>query len=127
MYESNKFFLNYEIAHIIENELEFRRKNEINLFSYCIMPDHIHLLISFRESYKKSLQIWISSFKRHTLKTVKEKFRINKLWHVNFYDHIVRKSEDMETIVQYILQNPVRKNMVNEWYEYPFSKIYTDD
>jgi REP element-mobilizing transposase RayT len=125
-FNSIEYFSNHDIAKAIESELEFRRNDEIHLFCYCIMPNHIHILISFKENYKKNLKIWVSSFKRYSQKIVNEKFSIKKLWHVNFYDHIVRKSEDMANIAQYILQNPVRKKIVEEWHEYPFSKLFTE-
>ena len=47
-----------DIAEIIINELKFRKDElkEINLICYCIMPDHLHLLLSFAESYSKSME-----------------------------------------------------------------------
>ncbi len=41
-------------------------------------------------------------------------------WQKDFYDHVVRTSEDIATQVKYILDNPVRKKLVSFWEEYPF-------
>jgi len=69
-YLSNPF-----VSKIILEELECRHTNrEIKLFCYCIMPDHLHMLISLKEHYTKkrgafgerTLQNWISAFKRYT-------------------------------------------------------------
>ena len=38
----------------------------------------------------------------------------------DFYDHVIRKSEDIVVQVRYILDNPVRKGLVSSWEEYPF-------
>ena len=41
-------------------------------------------------------------------------------WQKDFYDHVIRKSEDIAVQVRYILDNPVRKGLVPTWEEYPF-------
>ena len=109
-------FLNSGIAKIIEEELERRKTlNEISLYCYCLMPDHLHILMTLTEFYDKTLQNWVSSFKRFTSREIKEKFRVDRLWHKNFYEHIVGEDESMKNIAEYILHNPVRKNLVKEW------------
>lgn len=120
-----RYFLNNEMAKVISNVIEFRKSNlkEITVFCYCIMPDHLHMLLSLTENYNKSLQNWVSSFKRHTAKTMNELFGIKPVWQVNFYEHIVRKEESLRKIAEYVLNNPVRKGIVETWKEYPFSKM----
>ncbi len=118
------YFVDNKITKIIEDELEFRRiTKEINLLCYCIMPDHLHILLSLTEDYHKSLQNWVSAFKRYTTRVVNELFGIKPLWQKNFYDHVVRKEESLLKIAEYIVNNPVRKGIVSEWEEYPYSKI----
>jgi len=41
-------------------------------------------------------------------------------WQKDFYDHVIRKHEDITTQIKYILDNPVRKGLVSSWQEYPF-------
>lgn len=118
------YFENNKITNIIEDELEFRKTTkEINLLCYCIMPDHLHILLSLTEDYHKSLQNWVSAFKRYTTRVINELFGIKPLWQKNFYDHVVRKEESLIKIAEYIVNNPVRKGIVSEWEEYPYSKI----
>ncbi|MBI2485814.1 MAG: transposase [Deltaproteobacteria bacterium] len=122
--DKQPYFLNDKIATIIADEIEFRRiKKEIKVFCYCIMPDHLHILLSLTEDYRKRLQDWVSAFKRYTAKIASELFGIKPLWQKNFYDHIVRKEESLLTIAEYIVNNPVRKGMVPNWEEYLYSKI----
>ncbi|MBW1706986.1 MAG: transposase [Deltaproteobacteria bacterium] len=118
------YFQNEKITKVIADEMEFRRANkEVRLFCYCIMPDHLHMLLSFTEDYHKTLQNWVSAFKRYTTRVVNELYGIKPLWQKNFYDHIVRKEESLLKIAEYILNNPVRKGMVPNWENYPYSKI----
>lgn len=123
--ESRKpLFEDPKLAETIEKELEFRRdKEEIKLFCYCIMADHLHLLLSLGEYYHGNLQNWVSAFKRHTAKTLKDELNLHSVWQKNFFDHIVRKEETIGDIANYILNNPVRKGIVANWQEFPFSKM----
>ena len=41
-------------------------------------------------------------------------------WQKDFYDHIIRKNESIGVQVRYILDNPVRKGLVNSWQHYPY-------
>lgn len=85
---------------------------------YCFMPDHQHLIIrgagadcDIRQaviSYKQKTGFWM---------------RINKInarWQKDFYDHIIRKHEELPVQVRYILDNPVRNGIVSYWQDYPF-------
>jgi putative transposase len=122
--EKQPFFKDVRIAELIDKEIKYRiLQKEVIIYCYCIMPNLIHLLLSLADTYIKPLGNWVSAFKRHTAKSVKEKFNIIKLWQVNFYDHVLRDEESMQTISEYILNNPVRKGIVEYWEDYPFSKI----
>ena len=41
-------------------------------------------------------------------------------WQKDYFDHILRDSEDVEQHIRYILNNPVRKERVESWKDYPF-------
>jgi len=44
------YFADPKISKVVIDELEHRRTNqEIRLFCYCIMPDHLHILIGLHE------------------------------------------------------------------------------
>ena len=100
---------------------------KFNVLSYCFMPNHLHLLvagnlensnlISFVKKYK---QITGFAYKRQNDKT---------LWQKSYFDHVLRKNEDISDSVQYILANPVRKNIVERPRDYPYSGsfVYGDD
>jgi hypothetical protein len=46
------------------------------------------------------------------------------LWHISYYDHVLRKEESMGKVAFYILGNPVRKGLVSDFREYPFSRSF---
>jgi putative transposase len=122
--DKRPLFKDAEIARLIIDEMELRRNHdEIILFCFCIMPDHVHMMLSLSKGYQKSLINWVSAFKRHSARAVKKSYGIEQLWQKNFYDHVVRRDESLIKVTEYILNNPVRKVMVREWKEYPYSRI----
>ena len=124
-YGKKAYFKNHEFAEYIATEIDYRSRvaHEVTVFTYCIMPDHVHLLVKLNEGYGKSLPNWVAAFKRYNARILSMMYDIKPLWHSNYYEHIVRKDEALNKIAEYIVQNPVRKHMVLEWQEYPFSKI----
>jgi putative transposase len=98
---------------------------------FLFMPDHCHLLIQgnkdesnllgFMKDFKQRSGYWFSQRRLKAAATAK--------WQKDFYDHILRKDEDIKVQVTYILKNPIRRGLVNDWKEYPFkgSTIYSFD
>ena len=85
--------------------------------SYCFMPDHLHLLLSGDKT--SSLKDFMRAFKQ------KSSFHFKKtsgkaLWQRSYYDHILRKEEDIREIALYIFRNPIRKGLVSRIRDYPF-------
>jgi hypothetical protein len=49
------------------------------------------------------------------------KYRSEIRWQKDFFDHVLRGDEDLGAQVRYIAGNPVRKSLVKDWREYPFT------
>lgn len=85
---------------------------------YCIMPDHIHLLVTLQSADLicqerqgcLSLRDVVRQFKTYTTKRCREVAGDKKLllWQPHFYDHIIRNDEDYCEKWQYIEENPVK-------------------
>lgn len=127
-YKKMTYFKDPEMAQFIEKEIDYRSRvsGEVTIFAYCIMPDHVHLLLKLNEGYGKSLPNWVAAFKKYNARILSMMSNIKPLWQANYYEHVVRKDESLKNIAEYIVNNPVRKNMVREWQKYPFSKINHD-
>lgn len=83
------------------------------------MPDHLHLLV-VGEDDKSDLKKFINLFKQKSGYWFKKSNNEN-LWHTSYYDHILRKEESIEQVADYILGNPLRKGLVSDFRDYPFS------
>ncbi len=77
-----------------------------------VMPDHIHWPLQLGENQQL----------HNVIKTVKSKasMQIGKsIWQPGFYDHAIRKDEDIVAIARYIIANPIRAGLVKRVGDYP--------
>ena len=96
---------------------------KFEIFAYCFMPDHLHLLVTGKcngDLQVSNLINFIKKFKQKSGFYFKKEYNKN-LWHKSYYDHVVRKEENLETVALYILNNPVRKGLVGDYRNYEFS------
>ncbi len=90
----------------------------VNCYSYCLMPDHLHLQISPKNGNLIDL---INGWKSYTANLLGKLGLEGPCWQRSFYDHALRKEENIQTVAEYIVNNPVRAGLVKNWKEYPFS------
>ena len=95
------------------------------LHAYCVMPDHVHILAEGR-SDSSDLIRFVESFKQHTAYEFR-KTSGSRLWQMRFYDHILRASDKLESVAQYIWANPVRRGLSDIAASYSLSGSQTID
>ena len=78
---------------------------------YIIMPDHVHLILSFRNIGPDGRQIAAPtplSKIIQQMKRIASKQAGVPLWQKGFYDHVIRNDVDLANVRQYILNNPLK-------------------
>ncbi len=120
-------FINNELVNLCITILhDLAEKYLFDIWVYCFMPDHLHILCEGRDE-KSDFRKFISVFKQkssyYVVRTFKFAFYKNmtKLWQENYFERVLRKEEDTIDVVKYILNNPVRKGLVKEYSNYPYS------
>ena len=83
------------------------------------MPDHVHLVLGPSEAC--DIVTFVGQFKNLAQRAVWSLGVPGKLWQGGFYDHFLRADEQVEKVVGYVLDNPVRAGMVARRGEHPFS------
>ena len=89
-------------------EIPFRYE-AVSVEKYCIMPDHIHLLISIdtdaggRPMVAPTVSRVMQQFKGAVSKKIG-----HPIWQKSFYDHIIRNDVDFLSCWQYIENNPLK-------------------
>jgi REP element-mobilizing transposase RayT len=104
------------------------------LLAYCLMPNHVHLVID-TTGYEIEIHHRGPTAPyplADTLKRLKGRTarrcnlvlgRSGPFWHHESYDHIVRNQQEYERIVAYILNNPVKAGLVENWEDWKFSFV----
>ncbi len=90
----------------------------VTVAAYCLIPDHMHLLVEVPEGV--SLKTFVQHFKQLSGYALKRATG-SEAWQISYYDHILRCEESALDVARYIWDNPVRKGLVRERSEYPFS------
>ncbi len=103
---------------IFRSIMEGPLSKESDLMAVCVMPDHIHLLLV---PISENLIDLISKWKSFTTHLIWKEGHKGKVWQRSFYDHALRKDEDILKVAEYIVYNPVRKGIVKSWTDYPYS------
>ena len=105
----------------------------ILVYAYCFMPEHVHLLLSpegmspegmppegVPSERGKDVVQFVQAYKSRTTQLFWRMGNRGKLWQHGFYDHILRQEENIKQVARYILDNPVRRGLVDGFLEYPF-------
>ncbi len=105
------------IAALVEQALKHFDGERYHLIAWCIMPNHVHVLIQQREGHplSKVIQSW-KSFTAH--KANKLLGRSGDFWMPDYVDRFIRDEKHFMATVEYIHHNPVKAGLVSapeEW------------
>jgi len=114
-----RYFTDFFCARCVVAEMRTLHDDEIvNSLAWVVMPDHVHWLFQLGEHM--DLSAVVKRFKAHSAKRVNRYLnRQGALWQKSFYDHAVRKEEDIQGIARYIVANPLRAGLVEHIGDYP--------
>lgn len=128
------YLKNERVAQIVADRMHKFDKEYYVLEAYTIMPNHVHLLID------TSLQLqnidegienesnYIQLDKIMHLIKGGSAFEANKIlkrkgtfWMKDSYDHYIRNEKDWENTIDYIVNNPVKAGLVDNWKDWKFT------
>ena len=99
---------------------KYSEEKETAVLAYCLMPNHIHLLIrpTEAESLPKMMQGVTLCYTKYFNG---ENGRTGRLWECRYYSTVVDEDSYLWTLSSYIENNPVRARMVRRAEDYPYS------
>jgi len=124
-----------KIAAIMCDAIKYRDNKLYELICYCIMPNHVHLVIRIEED-EKGIQNSLKSEEKDLYRITKILQRLKEytaheaniilrrkgqFWHRENYDHVIRNDKEFGNIVNYVLMNPVKAGLVKEWTDWKWS------
>jgi putative transposase len=85
-------------------------------FLHCavVMPDHVHIVFTLYEF--ATLPLTMKFIKSSSARDIGR----GSTWHREYFDRIVRSDEDLRSVCEYVVNNPVRAGLVASADGYPW-------
>ncbi|MFO7948507.1 MAG: transposase [Armatimonadota bacterium] len=95
--------------------------HDIILHAFCIMPDHMHIVCSVDDDgdFKKYVTILKSEISRRMHTNGFDQFE----WQRSYWDRHARREDDLRELIEYVLDNPVRKDLCRKREEWRWSEL----
>jgi len=113
------FLTRSAVGPVMEDLLRIAEGHRFAVPAYCFMPDHLHALL-IAEADTASLLDCVRLFKQVSA------FRYRRLtglalWQSGYFERVLRREEQTDTVARYIFENPVRAGLTRRFQDYPFS------
>jgi putative transposase len=121
------------VANIVRENLYNHVGERYFLWAYVLMPNHVHILLTPHLSSEMQIDK-NSRLKRGALSSILHNLRGNtaykanrllgrtgKFWQDEAYDHLVRDNDELQRIISYIENNPIKAGLVKKPEEWKFS------
>lgn len=104
-----------DVARYVQDSLLHFHGERYHLHAWCIMPNHVHLLLEPLTELATIVQGWKSYTARWILRKNEElALKIptaNRLWMREYWDRYIRDAEHYRKTVEYIHYNPVKAGL----------------
>ncbi|MFK8005701.1 MAG: transposase [Saprospiraceae bacterium] len=135
VYNGVRYLESEKVAQIVMKKIHQYDGELYDLLSYCIMPNHVHLLIDTAiqlNGLKNESEINEENYIQldKIMKLIKggSSYEINRFlgrtgafWQRESYDHYVRNGKELVNIIWYIVRNPVKGRLVLEWEDFEYT------
>ena len=103
----------------IKNALHYYEGKKYELLAYCIMPNHVHLIVkpalkNCNDYYSlKETTLALKSYTAHAINKLEN--TKGKVWQTESYDHVVRDEKELSKLLDYVINNPVKAGLTDNW------------
>lgn len=116
-----------EVARYVQNSFLHFHGERYHLHAWCIMPNHVHILIEPLTDLALILQGW-KSFTARWIMARNTGLGLGipgkNLWMREYWDRYIRDAEHYQKVVEYIHRNPVRAGLCADPKDWPWSSAY---
>ena len=95
-----------------------RTSEQADTAAWTVMPDHLHWMFALRNGELGSAVQAMKS--RSTLAINRLVGAQGPVWQRDYYDHLLRRDEDLRAQARYIIANPLRAGLAPRLAHYPF-------
>ena len=114
-----------DVAEVVANVFHRGERQLYDLDALCIMPNHVHAVLTplcVEDGQCHSLGEITQSVKGSSAYEANRVLgRRGPFWQHESYDHVVRDAGELARVVRYVLLNPVKARLVDDWRDWPWS------
>ena len=116
------FFCSEDYLAYLELIVEFRDRAGVDVWAYCLMPNHVHLVLVPED--KDSLATLFRHVHRQYTRRINSREQwIGHLWQERFHSFVMDEPHLLAT-VRYVELNPVRARLCEHAQEWPWSSVH---
>lgn len=97
-----------EAALIVQQALLFFDRARYDLFAWCVMPTHVHVLARLNVDLARVMHSW-TSYSCHEINTALA--RRGSVWERESYDRLVRNERHFLAVRRYVVANPEKAGL----------------
>ena len=98
-------------------------EHPVDIFAYCIMPNHFHFVVSAIPS--TNISDWVHQFMTKHVLFHRNKYQSSgHIWQGRFKDFPIQNDDYLCTVIRYVERNPVRSGLVRSAVEWRWSSLY---
>ena len=123
------------LARVVADACYFFAGERYDLLAYCVMPSHMHWVFRPLDEWVKSLPVdgkdrsprerIMHSLKRHTAQECNHWLgQTGAFWQHESYDHWVRDLDELERIIAYVENNPVKAGLISRAEDWEYSSAH---
>lgn len=115
------FVVDVDYRYYLDNLIEWKTKLSCRVYAYCLMTNHIHLIVDPGESARHLGCLMKRLAGRQTRFANKRERRSGTLWESRFKSSPVETDRYLLACCRYVEMNPVRAGLVRAPEDYPWS------
>ncbi|MDD5691701.1 MAG: transposase [Candidatus Omnitrophica bacterium] len=98
----------------------YKRKYGFKLYGYCLMPNHVHLIVTLGRPVKLG-KIMQGLNQTYTMWFNKKYNKVGHLWQGRYKSMLIQKNKYLLDCIEYVEMNPIRAKMNKSPFDYPWN------
>jgi len=119
------WFKEIRIANIWINALMHFDQERYEVICSTVMSNHVHFVF---HKLDRSLSKIMKSLKGFSAREANKALERTgqSFWQSESYDRVIRDDLELKRTINYVLNNPVKAGLVNNWWEWPYNYVHED-
>ena len=124
--EGSRWLAEPKVAEMVADAIKYQDGKQYDLNAFSVLSNHVHMVIDVQRS-SASLYRILQKLKSYTAIQANNILnRCGVFWHHESYDHVVRDGEELERIIWYVLENPVKAGLCKSWEDWKWSYVKSE-